>query len=147
MVGFFKERAFSGQRDETPQLTNPIDLRHIKLSLNGVAEREMRTNFAESLYVEAYRRFLDWMDAIEKDYPINYNVFTKGYRYLCFDLMENCPSDAPCAEDMLTVGYLDINIHLGAALAENCIMTVFSLVPETLEITKERVARYVRAVM
>ena len=60
--------------------------------------------------------------------------------------MENCPDGASCGEEILTQGFLDINIQLGGELANHYIMTVFCEAPETLEITKERVARHVKAI-
>jgi hypothetical protein len=146
IVAFFKQTAFSGQRDETPLLTAGIDLRQISLSLNGVVVRELSTNYDNDIYLEAYRRFTDWMQTSESEYFISFEIFKRGYRYYCFDLMESCPNADACAEEMLRQGFLDIQLQLGGALGSEHVMTVFFEAPESVEITKERAARHIRTI-
>ena len=78
---------------------------------------------------------------------MSYDTFKRGYRFMCFDLLENCPDGAACGEEMLMQGFMDVSIQLGAALEDNCIMTVFAEVPESVEINHDRVARHIRAIM
>lgn len=147
IVGFFKQDAFSGQRDLSPFMTYPIDLRQISLAVNGVVLREINTHFENNLYIEAYRRLTDWMNATGKKYFIDYENFKNGYRYFCFNLLENCPSNADCVEQTMQQGYADISIQLGEPLSDHCLMLVFYESSETVEITRDRATRYIPGII
>jgi hypothetical protein len=118
----------------------------MSLSLNGVVVRELSANYDNGIYLEAYRRFTDWMKASESEYFISFDIFKLGYRYYCFDLMESCPNVDACAEEMLRQGFLDIQLQLGGGLESEHVMTVFYESPESVEITKERAARHMRTI-
>ena len=146
-IGFFKQSAFSGRRDENPFLTWPMDLRQITLYLNGVAVREMRVDFNSDNCMEAYNKFLCWMGGCTRDnFVITYGSLKSGYRYFCMDLLENCSPGKLCGDEMITQGFIDIGIHLGGEAKEHSVMAVFAEVPECLEINRERAARHVKSI-
>jgi hypothetical protein len=146
LIGFFTESSFSGQRDQSPLLTAPLDLQQIGLSVNGVVVREMNMDFSKDIYVEAYRSFTDWMKVTTKNYPVTFHIFKNGMRYFAFDLLENCPSNG-CSDDTLQQGFIDINLRFRTALATDCIMAAFCEAPEIVEITKERASRHIKVVL
>ena len=147
IVAFYDQTAFSGQRDKAPLSTFPVDMRQITLSMNGVAVRELNTNFGQGEYTEAYRKFTEWMGLSDKQTSIPYDVYSQGHRYFCFDLYEKCPPLTGCGDETVLQGFIDVGITLGAALKTHCVMCVFCETPETVEITKDRAARHIKTIV
>ena len=146
LVGIYKHAAFSGQRDLSPLLTASLEVSEISLMINGVVVREATPLFDEKLYMETYRHFLSWMTDANKGYYISYEIFKSGYRFFSFDLLENCPPTKPCGEEMLTQGTMGLSVRFPKPLDEHYIMTFFYISPDTVELTKERVAHYTAAI-
>ena len=148
LIGFFSQSSFSGERNKTPLLTAPVDVRSISLSLNGVSVRELQVDYESGLYMEAYQQLIQWMDKRDKRYLLKYHNFPQGYRYYAFNLMANCEKSSNCSEETLSQGYIDVNVSLRSALkGEDVVMAVFYLSPQSLYINKERVARFETAVI
>lgn len=145
-IAFFKQSSFSGKRDEAPFFTSSMDLTQLTLYVNGVAIREISNNFKANLYLDSYRKFVDWLGYNEQEFLLSYSMFKEGYSFFCVDLLENCHKDNLCSDDILTQGTLDISIQLGTASDKHCVMAVFAEVPETVEISKERAARHVKSI-
>ena len=147
LIAFYSQTAFSGSRDEAPLLTDSdIDLSKISLSVNGIGVREIMVDYDADLYTEAYKRFTDWMSATTEGFPVLYGIFKEGYRYYAFDLMENCP-ETGCAEESLQTGYIDVELLFKKATGKHAVMSVFYESPQTVEVTKERAARHITAIV
>lgn len=146
MVAFFTQSAFSGTRNFCPLMTADVNLRCISLSVNGMNLREINVDFDNNIYLDAYMRFLKWFEKQGEKYLISYETFKKGYKFMCFDMLENCQGS--CSVETLAQGFIDIHVTLTKALEkDDCIMCVFYISPETLYLNKQRVARTDTAVV
>ena len=144
LIGFYSQAAFSGTRDIAPLLTDPdLNLLKISLSVNGIGVRELSVNYGADLYTEAYRQFTDWLESTGKGFPVNYDLYKAGYNYYAFDLLENCPPSSLCAEDTIQTGYIDVDVQFATGIPKHAVMCVYFESGQTVEITKERVARHI----
>ena len=155
LIGLYGQANFSGDRTTSPLITEATDLRQITLYLNGLAVREHRPKFDEGLYMETYRKFLDWMNGSRSRYFVDYESFSGGYQYFCFDMLENCPESNPCEVNsgagVIDVqgqrGYMDIQLDFKTAVDKDCVMAVFYISPDAVDITKSRTASYIHSVL
>ena len=155
LIGMYGQADFSGDRTTTPLLTEALDLRQITLYLNGLAVRQLSPAFDEDLYIDAYRKFLDWMNSSSSSYFIDYNLFKDGYRYFCFDMLENCPESNPCEVNAGAGvtggqgqrGYIDIQLDFNTPVNKDCVMAVFYISPDAMDITRQRAASHIHSVL
>ena len=142
LIGFFDQSAYAGARAKNALMASDVDVRSISLSVNGVAIRETQVDYGENIYMDAYHRFISWMQKTDKMYMVKFKDFINGYRYYAFDLMETCDSNKGCTEEALTQGYINLKLELRQALkGEDVVMLIFYLSPKTLFINKQRVAQ------
>lgn len=96
--------------------------------------------------MESYCRFTDWLESTNTAFTMNVEHFLNGVQFLTFDLMENCGSDQPAEESLLT-GFVDISVEFTRALAEESVMVVYAISPDVIDVSKERAARYTRVIV
>ena len=155
LIGLYGQADFSGDRSTSPLMTKALDFRQITLYLNGLAVRELSPNFDQALYIGAYRKFLDWMNASKAPYFVGYDSFRDGYRYFCFDMFENCPESNPCevgtGSKVTGVhaqrGYIDIQLDFNSPVNQDCVMVVFFISPDAVDISQQRNASHIRSVL
>ena len=145
LVAFYTQDSFSGQKTTSPLLTASADIRQVSLSVNGIILRELNTDFNKDEYTIAYRKFQEWLGHSNLPAAVSFTIFKHGYRYFAFNLMENC-SGGDCSDDTISVGTIDINVTLGKALEEHCVMAVYCEAAEVLEISKERTCRHLKSI-
>ncbi len=138
--GFYSQDAFSGSKTLGPLLAYNLDVRKFIVYINGIAVRIFTQNYSEGIYMQTYKKFLDWM-RVEKgsNYFIDYNTFKNGYRFLCVDFLENCSN---CENAPILQGEIDCEINLGKSTDTELIMCVFSLSNEEVLIDKTRDVKY-----
>ena len=149
-VAFYTQDSFIGDRNRASLLTAAITPKRLQLAINGLVTREHRIDGGVRL--ESYYRFTDWLGVTNIDFPVDVKKYFAGVMFLTFDLMENCvASDSAgslsCAEESLLTGFADISVEFGVAVPEECIMVVYAISPDVLDISKERAARYTRVII
>ena len=150
-VAFYTQGCFIGDRNQPSLMTAAIVPKRLQLAINGLVTREHMIDVDAGTYLESYFRFTDWLGVTNIDYPINSASYIHGSLFLTFDLMENCvgttsAGSMSCAEESLLTGFADISVEFSAAIPEECIMVVYAISPDVVDISKERAARFTRVI-
>lgn len=145
LVGLYPENSLTGDY-ETPALrTANENITQLKLYLNGTLIREHNTEFDQGLYTRSYLDLLSWFKAFDGDFLISHENYFKGYRFLAFDLLDNCSNDS-CA-DLLKSGFVDLEITIAKGAASSWTMLVYAISPDCLDLDKQKSARLTRSVL
>lgn len=153
-VAFYTQKSFIGDQDQATLLTATSTPNRLQLSINGLVVREHRIDVDGGIFLESYQQFTDWLGGTHVNHPIQATRFLAGNLFLTFDLMENCSvngggggsDSASCAEESLLTGFVDISVEFKKAVVEDCIMAVYAISPDVVDISKERAARYTRVI-
>ena len=145
LLAFFDADSFAGNRTLDPLMSSDLDLRNVKVYVNGVCIRNTSMNYDENLYMEVYLNMLKFLNVQKKGFYLSYSDFKQGYRYYTTDLRHdnNCSAELQCIGATMTRGRLDVGISLGAALTKDVVMLVFGFNSETLHVDKHRVCKYI----
>ena len=145
-IAFYRQDAFVGDRSRAALMTADVDIKRIQLSINGLVVREHIVDFGESMYLESYRRFTDWLGSTMTQFPIDNTQFAKGVSIFTFDMMERCPT-TDCVDESLHTGFVDIYVQFGTVLPSEMVMVVYAISPDVIDISKERAVRYTRVIV
>ena len=63
LLGFFNESSYVGTKDEAPFMTADVDLSDVKLAINGVVVSNYKIDFKKGMYMDVYRRYLEFVNA------------------------------------------------------------------------------------
>ena len=62
LITFIDQSAYCGSYVKNPLMASDVDVRSIGLSVNGVAIREIHVDYGEGIYMEAYKKFISWIN-------------------------------------------------------------------------------------
>ena len=144
LVGFFDADAFGAKKTKDPLICSDLDLRNVKVYINGTCIKDTHINYNEHKYMDVYMNFLRFLNAEAKPFYLSFTDFKEGYRFYTVDLRfdSRCKSEMHCIGAPVTRGRLDLSISLGGSLPQDIVMLVFGFCNEQIHIDKHRVAKF-----
>ena len=146
-IAFYRQDSFLGTRDRASLLTADLDLKQMQLAINGLVVQQYDVDISKNIYMEPFRRLTDWLGVTDGNFPFDLKQFRQGVSFFTFDLMENCSSNTECDKDSLLTGFAELSLQFGFDVPTDCVMMVFAIFPDTLDITKQKALRYNRVIV
>ena len=139
VVGFVKNTASAGKRDENPFNFRHLGITRLSLNVNGqqIPANELTMNFATGDVQRAYLNTLAALGYDNGDRSINIKTkdFAQGYTLFGFKIAPG-PIDGNVHSASNTVGSMNLSAHFAHGLVDNVDLIVFAELPATVEINK-----------
>lgn len=144
-VTFYQEDVFTGNPIRAALRSSIVGLRRIQVAVNGMVVREHAMDIP-SEYLPVFRQWTEWLGVSKENWMFSKDDYLKHMGFIPFDFMENCKG-SKCDEEALLTGSLDIYVEFTEPISIELVMMVYELSPDTLQINKDRTARYVRTIV